>query len=135
MAINCVAPSQKRKFDDKDEFVGFYKPPRYFQPHPLQVSRGIVPFKYLELGDRFLGCRQPSDITDVLLVEGFWVRPCWESMGLYVVGWADMPEKEREGHRYKLEPWQSDYDKTRKAARERVKKRRARSSLAQEEQG
>ena len=90
------------------EVAEFYDPPRYIQTKHLPdlVARGKLDISYLELGDQFSGCSEASHIRDVLLVEGFYARP---------VG-------------------AEDYDKRRKAARERVKKRRQRAGQAVEKE-
>ena len=90
------------------EVAEFHDPPRYIQTEhlPELVARGKLDISYLELGDRFSGCREASHIRDVFLVEGFYARPV---------------EAE-------------DYDKRRKAARERVKKRRQRAGQAVEKE-
>ena len=90
------------------EVAEFYDPPRYIQTEyfPELVARGKLDISYLQLKDRFSGCSEASHIRDVLLVEGFYARPV---------------EAE-------------DYDKRRKAARERVKKRRQRAGQAVEKE-
>ena len=105
MANNGVAPSQLRRLDKDDKFLGFYEPARYAQTDdmPELVARGVLPFQYLELGDRFRGCTEAAHIHDVLLAEGVYPRPT---------------------------EWKVIYDRRRKAARERVKKRQARYKVA-----
>ena len=102
-------PSQQRRV--VAEVAEFYDPPRYVQTEhlPALVARGKLDIAYLQLKDRFSACSEASHIRDVLLVEGFYARP---------------PEAE-------------DYDKRRKSARERVKKRRQRANqgLEKEEPG
>jgi len=68
---------------------------------PGLVARGVMPFRFLpyraDFQERFLGCSEAQHVNDVLLVEGF-----YSGSG-------------------------SDHAKRKKAARERVKKRRQRA--------
>ena len=100
MAINGVVPSRHRLVDARDEVIGFGE---YVQTSamPELVARGVLPFQYLELGERFRACTEAAHIHDVLLAGGDYQRP-------------------------EQEDWKVIYDKRRKAARERVKKRQAR---------
>ena len=101
MAFNGVVPSRHRILNDKDEFVsfgGFMQTPAM----PDLVARGVLPFEYLELGDRFKGCLEASHVRDVLMAEGVYPRPSNEE-------------------------WRVSYDRRIRASRERVKKRRQRA--------
>lgn len=116
MATNCVVPSRVRNLNAKDEFVSFGE---YMQTEdmPELVARGVLPFGFLQLGDRFKGCTEASHIQDVLFTEGFYARP-----DVYL-DWDNEVVEGKEGF---LAEWKVSYDRRRKAARERVKKRRQR---------
>lgn len=103
------------------EFLGLYEPPQYREPDPFLVARGVVPVEYLT-AERFRGCTAPDHVRDVLLAEGDYPRPVplQEDM-------EDKDEKWIEAYKERVKGWQKDYDKRRKAARERVRKRRQRA--------
>ena len=108
MAVNCVVPSRERGYDEAGAFLGMVEPPvfRVEQEAIVRlVARGVVPFSYLELrsdfATRFAGCTEAEHVIDVLRSEGFYPRPKGE--------------------------FRAGYDRRVEAARERVKKRRARA--------
>ena len=123
MATNQVVPAQERRITEQGEFIGFYDPPRYryTEDFPKLVARGVMPIKYL-VGDRFKGCVEPSHVGDVLLSEGEYSRPDYDDEIM-----KELTEKEVSLYRERIDKWQEFYDRDKKSARERVKKRRQRA--------
>ena len=123
MATNGVTPSQERIVDGDGKFIDFHKQPRFRQTEhfPGLVARGVLPFGYLELGERFSGCAEAPHVRDVLMSEGHYPRPELDRERL-----EGLLGKDRASYIAQVDGWKASYDKRRKAARERVKKRRAR---------
>ena len=126
-------PSQQRRV--VGEVAEFYDPPRYIQTEHLPdlVARGKLDIFYLQLKDRFSGCSEPSHIRDVLLVEGFYARPDYDTEVLdayaeRVKASAPNPPPLLASYVKMVDYWKVSHDKRRKAARERVKKRRQRAN-------
>lgn len=107
MAVNCVVPSRIRRYDEAGQMVELTDGYAVDGPEiPRLVARGVLPFEYIlgrtDFQERFLGCVDADSVRDVLLVEGAYAKP-------------------------ERVDWRAAHEREVKAARERVKKRRARA--------
>ena len=122
MPFNQVQPSEDRKYDNNGDFVEFYDPPRYRDVDPRLFARGVMPMRFLT-GDRFKGCSTPKHVNDVLLAEG---ESEMRHLSNWIYLWDYMSPGERIAVEVKFDAWKPTHAKMKKAARERVKKRRQR---------
>jgi hypothetical protein len=124
MAMNNVTPSQEREISRSGE-LSFPEVPRYrcSEDFADRVARGILDIKYLDLSGRFKSCEDASHVRDVLMAEGDLEMFHLSSDSL----WDFMDEKDREAYEFKFEEQKPDHVRRKKAARERVKKRRQRT--------
>ena len=116
MAVNNVVPIRERILDRNDEVVGFSDKFRQTPEMASLVARGVLPVEYLE-GEVYRGCTEATHVRDVLMAEGYYARPA------EILDWDD---EVVEGKEALLDEWKQRHDRRRKAARERVKKRRQR---------
>ena len=125
-----ITPFLVRQLDVKGNVVfdgdGIVGEPDWDAPGiPENVSRGLMPLEVLKRrsDDLFSHCKAVEHVRDVMMVEGYYKRP------EQVIPDGVTDDEAIEAYFTKIRGFQLDFDRRRKSARQRVKKRRQREGI------